>query len=194
MSSARFRMLAMLAGGCVIGAAGSRLLVNGPPAAHAEPGKATAVPASPSDVAQQIATIQGKLPSQSHAMQDVGYHFTNLWFAGQQENWPLAEFYWAETQSHMRWAVRIIPVRKDTKGNDVDLAPILEGFENGPLRKLHDAIAAKDRSAFEKQYRTSLETCYGCHKAADKPYLRLQMPEHPEVQLINFGPHATWPQ
>jgi hypothetical protein len=127
-------------------------------------------------------------------MQDVSYHFANLWFAGQHENWPLAEFYWAETLSHMHWAVRIIPVRKDNKGNNVELAPILEGFENGPFRHLHDAIAAKDKTAFEEQYRTSLETCYGCHKAADKPYLRLQIPQRAESPLMNFDPNATWPE
>ena len=30
------------------------------------------------------------MPDQSHAMKDVAYHFTNLWFAGQKQNWPLA--------------------------------------------------------------------------------------------------------
>jgi hypothetical protein len=94
----------------------------------------------------------------------------------------------------MHWAVRVIPVRKDNDGNNVELAPILEGFENGPFRNLHEAIAAKDKQAFEHQYRTSLETCYGCHKAADKPYLRPQIPVRPESPLMNFDPMATWPQ
>jgi hypothetical protein len=194
MSTARFRTLAVLLAGIAFGATGAWLLHESQSAALAQSAKTNqASPATP-DLAEQIAAIRGKLPSQSHAMQDVGYHFTNLWFAGQKENWPLAEFYWAETLSHMHWAVRIVPVRKDTKGKDVDLAPILEGFENGPFRDLHTAIAAKDKAAFEKQYRTSLETCYGCHKSSDKPYLRPQIPEHPEVQIINFDPQATWPQ
>ena len=146
------------------------------------------------NLAAEIDAIKSKLPSQSHTMQDVSYHFANLWFAGEHENWPLAEFYWEETLSHLHWAVRVIPVRKDLKGNDVDLRPILEGFENGPLHLLHDAIAAKDKAAFEHQYRTSMETCYGCHKAADKPYLRPQIPQQPESPIINFDPDATWPQ
>jgi hypothetical protein len=94
----------------------------------------------------------------------------------------------------MHWAVRVIPVRKDDEGKDVDLRPILEGFENGPLKSLRDAIVAKDQPAFEKQYRVSLETCYGCHKAADKPFLRPQIPDRPESPLMNFDPNATWPQ
>ena len=29
-----------------------------------------------------LQTIASRLPNQSHEMQDVGYHFENLWFAG----------------------------------------------------------------------------------------------------------------
>ena len=48
----------------------------------------------PAVLAAKVKTVEGKLPSQSHTMQDVSYHFGNLWFAGQHENWDLAEFYW----------------------------------------------------------------------------------------------------
>jgi hypothetical protein len=191
MISARLRTLAVLSIGAALGAAGHITLSNAVEPAHAQ---AARPELSLGDLAAEIDAIKGKLPSQSHTMQDVSYHFCNLYFAGESENWPLAEFYWEETLSHLRWAVRVIPVRKDTKGNDVDLRPILEGFENGPLHLLHDAIAAKDKTAFEHQYRTSMETCYGCHKAADKPFLRPQIPDHPESPIMNFDPRATWPQ
>jgi len=26
-------------------------------------------------------------------MADVGYHFANLWFAAEKQNWPLADYY-----------------------------------------------------------------------------------------------------
>src|SRR5438093_6912557 len=54
----------------------------------------------------EVNRLKGIVPDQSHAMKDVAYHFGNLWFAGQKTNWPLAEFYWSETRSHLRWAVR----------------------------------------------------------------------------------------
>ena len=34
-------------------------------------------------------SLTGHLPDQSHAMADVGYHFANLWFAADKQNWPL---------------------------------------------------------------------------------------------------------
>ena len=126
-------------------------------------------------------------------MHDVDYHFSNLWFAATREHWKLADFYLSETRSHLRWAVRIIPKRKDNAGREVDLEAILQAFENTPLKQLQDAIAVKDKSAFVKSYKFALETCYACHKAADKPFLRPQIPTQPESHLINFDPIADWP-
>jgi hypothetical protein len=126
-------------------------------------------------------------------MADVGDHFTNLWFAGGAENWPLAEFYLNETKSHLRWAVRAKPIRKDDQGHDINLGSILEAFENSQLTQLKQAIDGKDRPAFERVYRESLTVCYSCHTASDKPYLRPQVPTQPETRIINFDPKAKWP-
>lgn len=145
-------------------------------------------------LAVELETIKGRLPDQAHAMSDVGYQFGNLWFAGQKQNWPLAEFYWKETRSHLAWAVRIIPKRKDNAGQEIDLVAILQSLETSPLKQLGDAIAAQDSASFEKAYRFTLEGCYACHKAADKPYLRPQIPSHPETNVINFDVKPAWPR
>lgn len=124
----------------------------------------------------ELERMKGIVPDQAHAMQDVDYHFTNLWFAASQSNWPLAQFYFNETRSHLRWAVRIIPVRKDNSGQEIKLQDILQAVENSPLKQVEDAIKAKDREKFVVAYEFTLTTCYSCHKAADKPYLRLRIP------------------
>jgi len=141
----------------------------------------------------EIELLKGRLPDQSHAMKDVGYHFANLWFAGQKKNWPLARFYLDETRSHLKWAVRIIPVRK-TKAGDLDLRGILEAVDGSFLSKIQTAIQAEDAAGFTKAYKASLEGCYSCHKASEKPYLRPQIPVDPEARIINFEPEANWPQ
>jgi hypothetical protein len=141
-----------------------------------------------------LATVKGKVPDQSHAMTDVAMQFSNLWFAGEKENWPLADFFWSETRSHLAWAVRIIPIRKDNAGREVNLPAILQALENSPLKDLGAAIKAKDRLAFEKAYRFTIDGCYSCHKAADKPYLRPQIPTAPALPIVNFDPQADWPK
>lgn len=145
-------------------------------------------------IAAELEIVKGKLTDQSHVMQDVAYHFTNLWFAGQQKNWPLANFYEAETKSHLHWAVRVIPKRKDLAGRDIDLVSILQAVENTELKNLEKAIATRDSAAFEQTYRATLVACYTCHKSANKEFLRPQIPTRPEASIINFDPTAKWPQ
>ena len=140
----------------------------------------------------ELEQLRGRLPSQSHAMMDVGYHFANLWFAGQSKNWPLAQFYLDETRSHLRWAVRIVPVRR-TSGGEIDLRGLLEAVDQAGLAEIGTAIVGRDDGAFTAAYRQTLVGCYTCHKAADKPYLRPRIPEQPEARIINFDPAATWP-
>lgn len=142
----------------------------------------------------EVERLKGIVPDQAHAMQDVDYHFCNLWFAANQGNWPLASFYFNETRSHLRWAVRIIPVRKDNAGQEVKLQDILQAVENSPLKQVEEAIQAKDREKFVAAYEFTLTTCYSCHKAADKPYLRPRIPDHPASAVMNFDPNAAWPK
>jgi cytochrome c553 len=154
--------------------------------AQSNPGK------EPADILAALKTeierLKGVVPDQSHAMKDVGDHFTNLWFAAQKENWPLAEFYLAETRSHLHWAVRIIPVRKTPQGADLRLADLLDGFEKSTLKQLQESITAKNPESFRAQYQQMLANCYACHVAAGKPYLRLKIPDRPESAIIDFTP------
>jgi hypothetical protein len=138
----------------------------------------------------RVKALEDLVPSQSHMMADVGDHFTNLWFAGRAENWPLADFYLSETRSHLRWAVRRIPIRKDNRGQDVNLVKILEAFENAQLTRLKQSVDGKDAPGFETVYKESLTVCYSCHKAADKPYLRPKIPTEPTSRIMNFDPRA----
>ena len=136
----------------------------------------------------EMERLKGVVPDQSHAMKDVAYHFTNLWFAAQKLNWPLADFYLSETRSHLRWAVRIIPIRKTPQGQDLRLADILEPMDKSVLTELQATVAAKDIEAFRAKYEQTLNTCYACHVAAGKPFLRLQIPKQPEAQIVRFEP------
>lgn len=138
---------------------------------------------------EEIERLKAILPDQAHAMKDVAYHFSNLWFAGQARNWPLARFYLDETRSHLRWAVRIRPTRA-TKGGEVDLRAILEGLDRSRLQDVQVAIEARDAAAFARAYRDTLGECHACHQASDKPYLRPRVPEAPEGRLIEFAPGA----
>lgn len=160
---------------------------------YGQPAPAAQAGAPTDDLAVRVKALEDLIPDQAHIMADVADHFTNLWFAGKTENWPLADFYLGETRSHLRWAVRRIPVRKDNAGHDVKLGDILQAFENGPLKQLKSTIDTWDRPAFERIYAQTLTGCYACHKASDKPFLRPRVPGQPASPIMNFDPKADWP-
>ena len=125
-------------------------------------------------------------------MTHVGSHWANLWFAVDQQNWPLADFYLSETRSNLKWAVRARPFR-DTAAGKIDLGAIAEGLDNAQLKQMKEAIAAKDKAQCVKLYDQTLEVCYSCHKASEKVYLRPHRPTAPETRMINFDPNAKVP-
>lgn len=136
----------------------------------------------------EVEVLKSKATDQAHVMHSVAYHFGNLWFAAQKQNWPLAEFYWGETRSHLRWAVRVIPVRKDPQGNPVRLEEILGSIEKTTFEELHKTIQGKNLGGFSDGYRQMLESCTACHVAAGKPYLKLRVPDRPPEPLMQFEP------
>ncbi len=91
--------------------------------------------------------------------------------------------------------MRIIPIRKNSAGQEIELSLILEAVENSALQQLKEAIDDKDHERFVAAYRFTMEAgCYACHKASDKPYLRPQIPDRPAESSINFDPQAQWPR
>jgi hypothetical protein len=118
-------------------------------------------------------------------MVDVEYHFSNLWFAGHSEQWELAAFYLRETNSHLRWTVRIRPVRSvRSTGGSIDLQPFQESIAESGLSRLEGAIENKNIGEFEDAYTSTLAGCYACHQAAGLGYLKPHVPTMPLSPLI----------
>jgi hypothetical protein len=136
----------------------------------------------------EIEVLRGQLPSQSHSMTDVDYQFSNLWFAAQERNWPLATFYLNETKSHINWTVHLRPVRKLANGQDLDLRPLQLAIEQSGLTELRAALDKHDGKAFKAAYEHTLNECYSCHLAAEKPFLRPGIPTAPATHVIQMHP------
>jgi hypothetical protein len=193
MRTACVERISLLAIGALVGAALGTTR-GAPRAAEAE--QIAPVPAAPeaAELRSRVERLEGKAADQAHAMADVGYQFANLWFAGEKEYWPLAKFCLDETRSHLRWAVRIIPVRKTPAGEDLELKGILDALETSVLAEVGRTVEARERTKFEAAYKRALEGCYSCHKAAGKPFIRPQVPEAPGASILSFDPEAKWPQ
>jgi hypothetical protein len=161
------------------------------------PSAAAAAPDVSKEIAAlkaEIETLKGKSPSASVAMADVGFHWSNLWFAGQAGNWPLATFYFNEARNHVRWMTRINPTPKGPDGMPVDVKSIFDGIDTSTFAAVKAAIDKKDAKGFESSYRDALESCYSCHKAVGRPYLRPAIPKSAPQTIITLDTSAKWPQ
>ena len=141
----------------------------------------------------EVARLKSITPSLSHVMEDVSFHYQNLWFAGQKKNWPLAMFYYNETRNHIRWLLRINPNPKTPEGEVVNLQGIFDGIDTSSLAMLKKSIDDKNSEQFTANYKLMLEACYSCHKSVGRPYLRPMIPTTPPQSIINYSPDASWP-
>jgi hypothetical protein len=86
-----------------------------------------------------------------------------LWFAGEAENWPLADYELDELEEGFADVVRFHPTHGDVPQALADLVPELAG---PPLRGLRIAVADRDPAAFVTAYDSLTSSCNGCHQAA----------------------------
>ena len=146
-------------------------------------------------LAAQVAVLQGLVPSNSHIMMDVQWHWTNLWFAGQAKNWPLAQFYFNETRGHIQWLTKKSPIVRSSGPDreDVDIASIFNAVDTSSLADVKTAIEKKDSAKFAASYKVMLDSCYSCHKSVGRPYLRPMIPRTQVQSALNFDPNFTGP-
>lgn len=184
-------ILAALVGGAVIGGMAVEYWLT---TRAVSPTVAQTTAAPSADLAADVKHLQDVLPTQSHTMTDVGFHWANLWFAAEKKNWPLARFFFDEARQHVRWTILIRPVRKLPDGKTVDIKGIFDAVDPSAFATVQLAIEDQDTAQFEMAYKQALEACYSCHKAAGKPYLRPMVPTAPPSTMINYDPSAKWPE
>ena len=119
-------------------------------------------------------------------MRDVGFHWENLWFAGQKRNWPLANYYFHEARQAVRWTVLIRPVRQLPGGGTVDIKGQFAAIDPTAFNDVMLAIEDQDSAAFDKTYKDALAACQSCHAAAGLPFLRPVVPTTPPSTLLSF--------
>jgi hypothetical protein len=142
-------------------------------------------------VAADVTHLKAVVPTQSHTMMDVGYHWSSLWFAAEKKNWPLAKYFFDEARQSMRWTILIRPVRQRSDGGTVDVKGIFTAVDMSAFATVLLAIEDQNSEEFVTAYKQALDACYSCHVASEKPYLRPTIPTVPPTTLINFDPAAA---
>jgi len=190
------RSLLLLACGILLGITVDRVGYVGAiaPTVAAQQGRAAAPPPTLESVAADVAQLKAIQPSNSHIMMDVQFHWTNLWFAAQKKDWAFAQYQFNEMRGHIQWLMRKSPIIRGQDGMDVDVKSIFDAIDTSSLADVKAAIEKKDSVRFAATYKTMIESCYSCHKAVGRPYLRPMIPTAQAMTAINLDPNATWPQ
>ena len=145
-------------------------------------------PTASATLTSDVEHLKSIVPTQSHTMIDVGFHWANLWFAVQKKNWPLAKYFFSEARQAMRWTVVIRPVRQKSNGGTVDVKGIFNAMDISAFATVQLAIEDENEAEFVGAYKSALEGCHSCHVASELPYIRPAIPTVPPTTLIDFNP------
>jgi hypothetical protein len=107
----------------------------------------------------------------------IQVHHSNLWFAGEAENWELAEHIVEELEEGFEKLQTWHP-------NDVETASI--PMVDKPLRNLAEVINNKDKVEFKKGYLALTHSCNTCHATTGNEIYVIQTPTSPGFTNQSF--------
>jgi len=139
------------------------------------------------EVQQMQATIdslQQKLdetykPGFGEFMSGIQVHHAKLWFAGQNQNWPLADFEINEIKEALEDIPKYCADRPEVKS-----LPMI----NVPLDSVSNAIQQKNIESFKSSFILLTATCNNCHKETEHAFNVVTIPTNLPVVNQDFKP------
>ena len=112
-------------------------------------------------------------------MNGIQMHHAKLWFAGTNENWPLAQFEVDEIKEGLDDVKAFITDRPEVKKMDMIFAP---------LDSVERAIQSQNLILFKSSYTLLTETCNNCHRTTDHGFNIITIPTVPPISNQQFKP------
>ena len=116
-------------------------------------------------------------PGFGEFMSSVQVHHAKLWFAGQNQNWKLADFEIHEMMEAIENIQHYQTERKESK----QISMI-----NPALDSVNAAIEKKDPALFKSSFIILTNTCNNCHHAVDFEFNVVKIPETPPYSNQDF--------
>ena len=85
-----------------------------------------------------------------------------LWFAGENANWPLAQYELDELQEGLADAAAFHPIHKDA---ELPIPAMITMLMSPPIKRLEAVVQAHDREHFAAAFDSLTAGCNGCHQA-----------------------------
>jgi hypothetical protein len=116
-------------------------------------------------------------PGMGELMSNIQLHHSKLWFAGENKNWPLAEYNESLIQSAFKKIQLYHGDNPEAKAAFMFL-PAMDSISN--------AIRKKDKRSFERSFSLMTVTCNNCHSVTGHPYNVITIPAIPPVTDQDF--------
>lgn len=131
---------------------------------------------------QRVERLEARLadtykPGLGELMSSIQLHHNKLWFAGQNQNWKLADFEVHEITETVEDIQKYLPERKESKEVGV-LSPALDS--------MNAAIQQKSTTRFKSSYILLTNTCNNCHRATRFEFNVVKIPDTPPFSNQDF--------
>lgn len=124
-------------------------------------------------------TLAAYKPGFGEFMSGIQVHHAKLWFAGINQNWPLADFEINEIKESIDDLKLYQQERTETKHlNMID----------GPLDSVATSISNKDEAGFKKNFLLLTNTCNNCHHEVNFEFNKVKIPDTPPFSNQDFTP------
>ena len=118
-------------------------------------------------------------PGFGEFMSGIQTHHAKLWFAGQNQNWPLADFEVHEIQEALEDVQKFCSDRPEVKAI---------GMINPAIDSINNAIQQKNPQLFKTSFVLLTNTCNNCHKATAHGFNIVTIPTNLPVANQDFKP------
>lgn len=130
----------------------------------------------------QIDSLHFKLdhtykPGFGEFMSGIQTHHAKLWFAGQNQNWQLANFEITEIKESLDDIKTFCTDRPETKSI---------GMIDAALDSISNAIQQKDITTFRSSYVLLTNTCNNCHHETAHAFNVIKIPDTPPFSNQDF--------
>jgi len=107
-------------------------------------------------------------PGLGEFMSGIQAHHSKLWFAGQNQNWKLADFEIHEIMEAIEDIQKYETERKESQ---------MVGMINPAIDSVNNAIIQKNPALFKSSYTMLTNTCNNCHHAVDFEFNVVKIPD-----------------
>ena len=116
-------------------------------------------------------------PGFGEFMSSIQAHHSKLWFAGENQNWKLADFEIHEIMEAIADIQKYETDRKESKLVAM-LMPVLDS--------VNSAIEQKNPASFRRSFKSLTNTCNNCHHAVDFEFNVVKIPDTQPFSNQNF--------